>query len=263
MSFITDLFGGGDDEKVVAPPQPRVTGLSTPGFGISTTGPASASQVSLTRTPGVQSLVSGLGAGRTAAETGLTGLLERTAPGVSALRASRLQGVESARSRAISNLRENLARRGVAGSSFGGDVLTRADLEFQQEADRVRAETGLQEIGLQSELINQRLNTQLQTIQAELDQFNREAALAGNIGAQEIQAATANAALAAETAQFNAQLEAQQAAGIGQALGTVAGGLAGFALGGPQGAFLGAQIGGGGTPGSGKTDLSKLQSPLS
>ena len=237
MSFITDLFGGGDDDKIVAPPQPRVTGLTTPGFGITTTGPASASQVSLTRAPAVQRLVSGLGAGRVSAETGLTDLLSRTAPGVSALRASRLQGVETARSRAISNLRENLSRRSVTGSSFGQGALVSAEREFAQEADRVRAETGLQEIGLQSELINQRLNTQLQTIQAELDQFNREAALAGNIGAQEIQAATANAALASETAQFNAQLEAQRLAGFGKVLGTAAGVATGFALGGPAGAL--------------------------
>ena len=76
----------------------------------------------------------------------------------------RSRAVENRRTAAIGNLRENLARRRLLGSSFGEDALARAEREFAQEAgeaalqeiqDNValaQAEAQLLGVGLQQEL---------------------------------------------------------------------------------------------------------------
>ena len=60
-------------------------------------------------------------------------------------RRARLQDVENARARTVGNLRSQLGRRGILGASFAGDAITRTELDFQQQADKVSAEIDVQE----------------------------------------------------------------------------------------------------------------------
>lgn len=137
------------------------------------------------------------------------GLRASVAPGISELRASRLAEIENARHAAIGDLRDNLARRRVLGSSFGADAISRAESEFGQQKDRVAAESFLQELELTNQLTNQEFSQRRAVFNTHLDELNLEANLAAKL------ASGATDALA-RTAMMDAQLAAQSAAGQGR-----------------------------------------------
>lgn len=134
------------------------------------------------------------------------------APGVSALRQSRLGEVEDSRSRAIGNLRENLQRRRVLGSSFGQDTISRAEAEFARERERVAAESSLQELELTHAFIAEEFNLRRGEFQTSLDELNLQADLAAKLSGQ------ATAQLGA-MAQIRAQIAANEAQLSGAAFG--------------------------------------------
>lgn len=161
-------------------------------------------------------------------------LRARVAPGVSDLRASRLQQLENRRQSSISNLKDNLARRRVLGSSFASDDITRRELEFAQEADRVEAETFLQEIELTNNFINQEAQAKTNAFNTGLNELNLQAQLAQNMSAQasntlaqsaqlQSQLAIQQASLQSSIALGQAELDAQAQAGAGALIGKVAG----------------------------------------
>ena len=69
----------------------------------------------------------------------------RFGEGFSEFRRARLQEVENARARTVGNLRSQLGRRGILGASFAGDAITRTELDFQQQADKVSADVDVAE----------------------------------------------------------------------------------------------------------------------
>lgn len=176
------------------------------------------------------------------AEAGLfEGLRGRVAPGVSDLRRARLQEIEDARINAIGNLRENLSRRRVLGSSFGQDAATRAEAEFAGQRERASAESFLQELELTNQLIQQEFQGRRQAVQVGLDELNLEADLAAKLSGAATQQLGANARALAE-------LNAKEAAGSGKffgeitqpftaALGKAAGSMAGGGFNPLAGAF--------------------------
>lgn len=142
----------------------------------------------------------------------LGGLRESVKPGMSALRDARLAEVETARTRAIGNLRENLNRRRVLGSSFGQDAIVRGEAEFAKEAERVQAESFLQELELTGQLTQQEFEARRGEFQTYLDDLNLQA----EIGTQLASGATAQLGA---NARLKAQLDAQAAAGMGAFFG--------------------------------------------
>lgn len=128
----------------------------------------------------------------------LAGLRARLTPGFSDLRTSRLAEVENARVNAIGNLRENMARRRVLGSSFGQDALTRAESEFGQQRDKVAAETFLQEIEGTQQLINQEFEARRGAFQTGLDELNLQADIGLKLAAAATAQMGANARLESE-----------------------------------------------------------------
>ena len=76
---------------------------------------------------------------------------DRFTGGFTDFRRARLQEVENARARTTGNLRSQLGRRGILGASFAQDAITRTELEFQQQADKVAAEIDVQEFGFNLE----------------------------------------------------------------------------------------------------------------
>lgn len=148
--------------------------------------------------------------GELASELG--GQRARVAPGISELRAQRLGEVENARQQSIGNLRENLQRRRVLGSSFGADALTRAESEFAGQKDRVAAESFLQEFEMTNQLIGQQFAAKRGQFQTGLDDLNFQADLAAKLSSGATNAMAGNAKALAE-------LNAKEAAGQGQFMG--------------------------------------------
>lgn len=164
----------------------------------------------------------------------LAGLRGQVGDATEGLRASRLREVENRRRSSISNLRDNLARRRVLGSSFGQDAETRANLEFAQESDRVEAESFLQELELNNQLINQEFDVRRNAFATQLDELNLQADFAAGLSSQasnllqasaqlKAQLAAQQAGIDANIATSQANLDTQAAAGTGSFLGKLAG----------------------------------------
>lgn len=143
-------------------------------------------------------------------------LASRVAPGVSELRRSRLAEIESARSRSVGNLRENLQRRRVLGSSFGQDAIARADAEFAKESERVAAESFLTEVELSTQLRMAEFEARRGEFQTHLDEMNLQADLASQL-------ATGATSQLGANARLKAQLDAEAAAGAGRFFGSTIG----------------------------------------
>lgn len=169
-------------------------------------------------------------------------LRSSVAPGMSDLRASRLGEIESARQQAVGNLRENLARRRVLGSSFGADALTRAEAEFAGQKERVAAESFLQELELTNQMIDREFAAQRSQFQTGLDELNLEASLAAGLAGKATDVMGKNA-------QTLAYLNAQEAAGAGKFFGDRVAQPIGNAFGAGAGKLFGSGFGSGATSG--------------
>ena len=142
----------------------------------------------------------------------IAGLRERVAPGFSEFRDARLRNIEDARNRAVGNLSENLQRRRVLGSSFGGDALARTEAEFGKAKAEADATSTLQEIEATHSLINEEHGLRRQEFQTFLSELNLQAQIASSM------ASSVSGALASN-AQMEAQLAAQEQAGAGRFFG--------------------------------------------
>jgi hypothetical protein len=202
------LFGGSSGSPTAGLESFRPTGFQGGGFGTS----FGSGGLTITPTAERLGLVGGLrdSFGGLAGELG--GLRSRVAPGMSDLRAARLGEIESARSSAVGNLRDNLARRRVLGSSFGQDALSRAEAEFGDIKGKAAAETFMQEIEMTNNLINQQFAAARGQFQTGLDELNLEAGIASGLAAKATDTMGKNA-------QFLAALTAQEAAGAGKFFG--------------------------------------------
>ena len=132
---------------------------------------------------------------------------------------TRLQDVENRRSRAIGNLRENLARRRLAGSSFANDALARAEAEFAGVADQIRAGSMLEEIDINVRLLREETAAREQSIRAGIQELNLQAdlgaALMSGVTTQLGANARLEAALEAEAAQNTGRFFAPAIEAIG------------------------------------------------
>ena len=142
----------------------------------------------------------------------VAGLRGQVAPGVGALTQSRLSELDNRARESIGNLRDNLQRRRVLGSSFGQDAVQRAEIGVAQEADRIRSESFLQELDLTNQLIQQEFGLRRQEFQTQLDDMNLQAELASKLS----QGASAQLA---SNAQLKERLNAESAAGAGRFFG--------------------------------------------
>lgn len=140
------------------------------------------------------------------------GLRERVAPGVSDLRLSRLKQVEDARTSAIGNLRENLQRRRILGSSFAADTIARSEAEFAREKERVEAESFLQELDLTHQAIQQEFELRRGEFQTKIGEMNLQAEIATKLTGMASQQL-------GEASRLEMELAAKSAAGAGKFFG--------------------------------------------
>lgn len=106
---------------------------------------------------GLRGEVSGLRPGLARLRGDVRSLREEVRPGFGRLTRSRLAGLRDIRERTIGDLREELSKRRVAGSSFATSQVAGAEAEFAREEDRIRAESFLQEMDATNQLIQQEL----------------------------------------------------------------------------------------------------------
>lgn len=144
----------------------------------------------------------------------LGGLRQNVRPGFSALRENLLNRSRLGGQQAIGNLRDNLRRRGVLGSSFGGDALARVDAENTLRDQEIEAETFLQELQLSEQLANKEFDARRGEFLAKLNDLDAAAKIGQGLMQQATQIFSQNARLKAE-------LAAKNAAGSGTLLGQI------------------------------------------
>lgn len=149
---------------------------------------------------------------------------------IGGLKKSGIQGIQDKRRRAVGDLRENLASRRVAGSSFASDAVTRAEAEFAKEEAQFGAEADIKQfemeqevLGKEMELLDQETQANIQGFQSNLTQLNLESGLAAQIS-------TAMSGIAAENARAIGEIMAEYAAARANIIGTAVGVGAGIAL---------------------------------
>ncbi len=237
------LFGGAGKAGNLAETAIGESGplnISAPGF----TSTIEGDELSLIRSPRLEGLLTDfqsagdLGTGR------LEGQLGLVEPGFGKLSQSTRDVFADARQRLadqrradVGNLKSNLERRSVLGSSFGDDTLTRRGLEFDQAQTELAnqeslqlAQNNIQELEASVQLINNiQQNTQATTA-AVLQQFNIESEAAIQIADSVQKAASIQAALLTQLAILNAQGSGAAAAGLVDAIGEPLGDLIGTGL---------------------------------
>ena len=169
------------------------------GYSISPTGDRTAAVGGIANTFGQQA-------------TDIAGLRSQFTPGFSALRQAQLSQIGSNRTAAIGNLQQNLQNRRVLGSSFAQDAVNRTQEQYDQQQQQVIAQTYLQELSAQQQLIQQQYTAARGQFQTGLDEMNLEASVAAEL--------TGKASSTLESAAATqAQLDAANAAGQGKFFG--------------------------------------------
>lgn len=160
-------------------------------------------------------------------------------PGFGRLTRARVEAIRGAGQRAVGNLREELGRRRVLGSTFASREIASTEAEFGRLEESARAESFLQELALTGELIKEEFSSLIGGFETLLQQMNFESALAASLATNA--SAQINANLIAQ-AEARAASDASKGSFLNNILG-IAGTLIGGALGGPAGAAIGGSIG--------------------
>jgi len=181
-------------------------------------------------------------------KTGIAGIqagLDKVNPGFGALTDARVNAIRDQGSAADSDLKANLARRRVLGSSFGNADISTQKAEFaKQEAD-ARARSFLEELDATTKLIDQKLNYQTAEIdatqsyvdkafsfdraadQVQLDELNQQLSIMTQLISGIQKMAQQNAQVEADYAAQGAANRGQFASGIGSSFGNLVGGFFG------------------------------------
>ena len=175
---------------------------------------------------GLRNTIPDINAFYDAAINPLSANIEGLKPGFGQVTDARVNTIQNAGKRAESDLRGNLARRRVLGSSFANDDISRTRAEFAQQEANARAQSYLEELDAQTRLIGQRLAAQVDKYntvsnvvsqafsydraadQTQLDELNKHVDIVTRILGGVMNMAQNNAA-----AERNAALQAGQAYG--------------------------------------------------
>ncbi len=161
--------------------------------------------------------------------TDLPQLRGMVAPNMSLFRTAAMGQLRNQRLKTRSDLVHAANMRGVAGTSFHGDQLSRLDAEFAQKRAETEAQVAAQELALTQGLMETEMAMNTNAIAREFEEAGLTQSQANALAQLNVQAQTANQqAMAAKM-----QADAQRSAGKGSMLGSMFGaGLGMFGKGG-------------------------------
>ncbi len=209
--IVKGIFGGrSSSEKILQRFKP--TGFSTPGLS------ADFANDRFTLRRGAEAGEALSDVGRLSQEQAgaFRSLRDRVKPGFGELTRTRIDAIRTAGKRTIGNLREELGKRRVLGSTFASREIASEEARFGQIEEQSRAERFLQELALTGELIKEEFSSSISGVLEILKQLNFETAIGA--GLSQSASAQLNANLIAQSE----ARAAQQAAGE-DFLGTVLG----------------------------------------
>ncbi len=200
--IIRGIFGGrSESEKILGRFQP--TGFTTPGLS----GTFANDRFTLRRGGEASDALGAVGSLSQEQASAFRGLRDRVQPGFGELTRTRIDAIRGAGKRAVGNLREELGKRRVLGSTFASREIASTEAEFGRLEEQSRAESFLQEVALTGQLIKEEFSASLEGVLTVLKQLNFETAIGAQLSSNTSQLINANL-----TAQAEAQA-AQQSAG--------------------------------------------------
>lgn len=194
--LVKGIFGGKDPEKPLRDFSP--TGFSSAGLTGSFDKRPGGGQYTVTRSAAGNTALRGLQSVLGSKAKEVRGLRSQVTPGFGRLTQARIDALDRGRERTIGNLRQELSKRRVLGSSFGQHQIAAAEAEFTEREEMARAESFLQELQLSQQLIEQEYAASTAGMTAELEQLNFESSIAANLGQKSSEAMQANAFARAE-----------------------------------------------------------------
>jgi len=170
---ITDkIFGNNIPSELK---NPRLTSFTSPGLNAAFQSPE---QLDLQRSQGVTDSLAGISSAYQTQAGELSALQPLVEPGFGRLTQAGINAVRDARRASMGDLRQNLARRRVLGSSFGADDISRTNAEFAKKENEFASQAFTQELALSNELINQKATAQANSFLQTLAQSNVESQIA-------------------------------------------------------------------------------------
>lgn len=160
------------------------TSYAGPGYNI---GISSGGNINMARTGETQGFMDRLGAGMDTDEGAFGSLLSQLTPGFGRLSSARAQDIRNAASKAIGNLKDNLGRRRVLGSSFANDQIGSVERQYALDEERVKAEALVEELKMTNEVINSRSAARNQALTTAFSQIQFE----GDVGQKLLQSTQA------------------------------------------------------------------------
>lgn len=170
----------------------------------------------LTPTSATTNAVTGVQDALTGRADELRGLIPLSSQGFGRLTEAGLNRIGDQRRRAIGNLRENLARRRLSGSSFAADAVSRAEAEFAREEADFEARTSLQEIDMATRLVDAATQSEIASAQTALEQLNFESQLGAQLSSEMNSILSGNA-------QLQSQILTEYAGARANIIGSIAG----------------------------------------
>ena len=170
---ITDkIFGNNIPSELK---NPRLTSFTSPGLNAAFQSPE---QLDLQRSQGVTDSLAGISSAYQTQAGELSALQPLVEPGFGRLTQAGINAVRDARRASMGDLRQNLARRRVLGSSFGADDISRTNAEFAKKENEFASQAFTQELALSNELINQKAIASANEFLTGLKQVNIESNMA-------------------------------------------------------------------------------------
>lgn len=169
--------GGGKRKK-----QRDLGGFSTEGgFSAGITGGKKKRNVTITRSSGLSQNLASLQARLGERSAAFRDLRTQVGGAFSDVIRGRVDAIREAGSRTVGNLREELGKRRVLGSTFAQREISSIESSFAQEEARQRSEGALAQLGVESQLIAQEFEGGIQAAMAMIEQGNFESTLAANL----------------------------------------------------------------------------------
>ena len=196
--FDDNVLGNISGRNALKEAEKKLAGFKPPNFSsIGLNADVSKEGVKLTRTPELDRQLEGLRAGFQQQNRDLRGLLPGVRAGFGKLTeaadatfAAERERQSGERSRAIGDLKQDLARRRVLGSSFASDTVGRREAEFAKQERALagdeagaKAQAFLQELTQTKEILSQANDATVKEFASMITQMNFESGLAADLQA--------------------------------------------------------------------------------
>lgn len=197
--YLVDKLVGPSDKSIMKPLTGAANVANAGFYGGGLTGTRVGDRFQVSSSPERQKLIQGISGALNDQARGYAQLRDDFGVGISGLRESLLNRVDNNQRRTISDLKDNMARRKIAGSSFAADTLARAQNKFNQERSRIGEQIGLIELQAQADLIKQQYAATITAYNTGLQELNLQ-------GDAAIKLATQGQAALSQLAQIQSDL---------------------------------------------------------